>query len=238
MQSRFHDYPCTLLVSFTNPVITKAESQNILSRLVADKQVQIIYEDMLTAWPTIVNHDSFPQIYDFAEKNSALAKNLYNAALFRIRQVFCGWNRTSRTDNEKEVLEEIETVRQAYPKFNVRRVLSYTALEKIMRITCNPDFFSGLPMQTAQAVVRKACDDFHNWLKASKDYKKNPSKYLGKPRMPKYCKSTRKSFEVTNHDAVLYRGSVTSSSAVVKLPGIPKKDKVMISGLPPYEDLR
>ena len=193
---------------------------------------------MLTAWPTIVDHDSFPQIYDFAEKNSALAKNLYNAALFRIRQVFCGWDKTSRTDNEKEAFEEIETVRQAYPKFNVRRVLSYTALEKIMRITCNPDFFSGLPMQTAQAVVRKACDDFHNWLKASKDYKKNPSKYLGKPRMPKYCKSTRKSFEVTNQDAVLYRGSVTSSSAVIKLPSIPKKDKVMISGLPPYEDLR
>jgi len=45
MQSGFHDFPCTLLVSFTNPVITKAESQNILSRLVADKQVQITYED-------------------------------------------------------------------------------------------------------------------------------------------------------------------------------------------------
>ena len=86
--------------------------------------------DMLTAWPTIVDHDSFPQIYDFAEKNSALAKNLYNAALFRIRQVFCGWDKTSRTDNEKEAFEEIETVRQAYPKFNVRRVLSYTALYK------------------------------------------------------------------------------------------------------------
>ena len=45
IQSGFHDYPCTLLVSFTNPVITKAESQNILSRLVADKQVQITCED-------------------------------------------------------------------------------------------------------------------------------------------------------------------------------------------------
>ena len=107
-----------------------------------------------------------------------------------------------------------------------------------MRITGNPDFFSGLPMQTAQAVVRKACDDFRSWLKALKDYKKNPSRYLGKPRMPKYCKSARKSFEVTNQDAVLYRSSTTSSSAVIKFPGISKQEKVMISGLPSYEDLR
>ncbi len=193
---------------------------------------------MLTAWPTIVDQDRFPQIYDFAEKNTALAKNLYNAALFRLRQVFCGWDKTSRTDNEKEVFGEIETVRQAYPKLKVKRVLSYTILEKIMRITGNPDFFSGLPMQTAQAVVRKACDDFRSWLKALKDYKKNPSRYLGKPRMPKYCKSARKSFEVTNQDAVLYRSSTTSSSAVIKFPGISKQEKVMISGLPSYEDLR
>ncbi len=44
-ESGFKDFPCTLLVTFTNPIITKAESQNILSQLVSDNKVQITYEE-------------------------------------------------------------------------------------------------------------------------------------------------------------------------------------------------
>lgn len=42
---------------------------------------------MLNAIPMVISKESFEQIFTFAEDNSALAKNLYNAALFRIRQV-------------------------------------------------------------------------------------------------------------------------------------------------------
>lgn len=45
---------------------------------------------MLNAIPMVISKESFEQIFTFAEDNSALAKNLYNAALFRIRQVFTG----------------------------------------------------------------------------------------------------------------------------------------------------
>jgi putative ABC transport system permease protein len=44
-KSGFNDFPCTLLVEFTNPVLSKADSQNILSRLVSDKKVQVEYEE-------------------------------------------------------------------------------------------------------------------------------------------------------------------------------------------------
>lgn len=40
--------------------------------------------------PMVVSEKSFREVFSFAEDNSALAKNLYNAALFRIRQVFTG----------------------------------------------------------------------------------------------------------------------------------------------------
>lgn len=53
---------------------------------------------MLNAIPMVISKESFGRIFTFAEDNSALAKNLYNAALFRIRQVFTGWNKTKRTD--------------------------------------------------------------------------------------------------------------------------------------------
>ncbi len=55
-----------------------------------------------------------------------------------------------------------------------------------MRVTENPDFFAGLPMQTAQAIVKQAVTDFNNWLKSLKDYAKHPEDFLGRPKMPHY----------------------------------------------------
>ena len=46
----------------------------------------------------ILSEDNFKQIFAFADRNSRLAKLLYNAALFRIRQVFTGWDKEERTD--------------------------------------------------------------------------------------------------------------------------------------------
>ena len=50
---------------------------------------------MKKAVPMILSEDNFKQIFAFADRNSRLAKLLYNAALFRIRQVFTGWKRLS-----------------------------------------------------------------------------------------------------------------------------------------------
>lgn len=186
---------------------------------------------MLTAWPTIIDEHSFPEIFALCEDKSALAKKLYNAALFRIRQVFTGWEKDVLTDTQMEVAAELYRLACAYPNVRISRVLSYTALEKLMRMTGNPDFFAGLPMQTAQAVVRQACGDFSNWLKSLREYKKHPEKYLGRPRMPHYCKSEHKTFKLTNQDVVLYREEGRSSSAVIKMPGIPRRRNVKISGL-------
>ena len=51
-----------------------------------------------------------------------------------------------------------------------------------MRATGNPDFFAGLPMQTAQQVLKDAVHDFKAWLDSLKKYKKDPSNYTGKPK--------------------------------------------------------
>ena len=109
---------------------------------------------MLNAIPMVISKESFGRIFTFAEDNSALAKNLYNAALFRIRQVFTGWNKTKRTDLEQLVFDELKQTETVYKSFKPRHVLSYAALDKIMRATSNPDFFAGFPMQTAQQVLK------------------------------------------------------------------------------------
>lgn len=154
-------------------------------------------------------------IYDYCDSNARLAKLLYNSALFRIRQVFTGYDRDCLSDNQKQVFAEIAVLKETFLSINVSRVISYAHLEKLMRATHNPDFFAGLPMQSAQAVLKQAVSDFKNWLSALRDYRKNPSKYLGKPKMPHYQKNDSMTFTFTNQDAVLY---FTDKGTLLKFP--------------------
>ena len=154
-------------------------------------------------------------IHTYCDSNARLAKLLYNAALFRIRQIFTGYQKESRNQNEEEVFHEVEVLQQAYPSIKVKRVVSYNHLEKLMRVTDNPDFFAGLPMQTAQAVIKQAVFDFSNWLSELNDYKKNPSKYFGRPKMPHYQRQDTITFTISNQDAVLY---FTDHGTLLKLP--------------------
>ncbi|MBQ8053781.1 MAG: transposase, partial [Lachnospiraceae bacterium] len=159
---------------------------------------------MYLADTTVVSRTKYPEICGQMEEWLRLSKNLYNAALFRIRQVFTGWNKEKRTDNEEEVFGEVRVMQAAYPHIKVRRVLSYRALEAIMRANGNPDFFAGLPMQTSQRILKEAVTVFKAWLSSLKEFDRAPEKYTGKPRMPKYLKGDRHTFYITNQDAVLY----------------------------------
>ena len=193
---------------------------------------------MYLAERTILTEGIHKQVFAMADRNARLVKLLYNAALFRMRQAFTGWDKAARTENEKEVFRELDLLKKAYPGLATGRVLSYRALEKLMRVTDNPDFFSGLPMQTAQAVLKAAAGDFKTWLAARRAYKRDPSKFLGRPRMPGYCKSERKTFTITNQDAVLYpvyrdgegtsgKGGRVYAGMELKLPGIRQRLKLV-----------
>ena len=154
-------------------------------------------------------------LYPYFDDLCRKSKLLYNAALFRVRNIFTGYDKEHRTENEVEVFQEVALLQRSYPNMHVRRVISYTHLEKMMRVTENPDFFSGLPRQTAQQMVKQTVTDFKNWLASLREYKKHPEKYLGKPKMPRYKKSDLTTVIITNQDAVLYRDDIGMS---LKLP--------------------
>ena len=154
-------------------------------------------------------------LYPYFDDLCRKSKLLYNAALFRVRNIFTGYDKEHRTENEVEVFQEVALLQRSYPNMYVRRVISYTHLEKMMRVTENPDFFSGLPRQTAQQMVKQSVTDFKNWLASLREYKKHPEKYLGKPKMPRYKKSDLTTVIITNQDAVLYRDDIGMS---LKLP--------------------
>ena len=100
---------------------------------------------MFFADTTVLSRSKYPMHFDHMDNGAKFSKCLYNAALFRIRQVFTGWDKEERTDNEKEVFEEIRVMQAAYPHIKVRRVLSYRALDAIMRANDNPDFLPTSP---------------------------------------------------------------------------------------------
>ena len=87
------------------------------------------------------------------------SKELYNQTLYYLRQMLFG---------NIEWSSEYE-MSKIYTEFN----------EPVYR---------NLPAQTAQQTIKLVFKSWKSWLNSLKDYKKNPSKYKGRPRIPKYKK--------------------------------------------------
>jgi putative transposase len=175
-----------------------------------------------------ITKQSNPVFFDYFYQNACLAKNLYNASLFRVRQTFTASMKSSLTTNEQEIVDEQALVCSTLG-CKSQTVLTYHRLEKMLRLTHNPDYFAGLPMQSAEAIVKIVASKFCEWLKAKKDYKKNPSKYTGEPKMPKYKKQDIMILEYTNQDVIIYDNGI-------KFPKI--KTRLVVSNLKPSDSLK
>ncbi len=71
----------------------------------------------------------------------------------------------------------------------------------------NEENYRGLPAQTSQQVIKTLFKNIKSWQKARKEYSKNPSKFLGKPKLPKYKKETSICF-FTNQQIKLKDGFI------------------------------
>lgn len=166
---------------------------------------------------TLVSKEKYPQLHAYFYGNAMLARNLYNAALFRLRQNFTGRGKDTLSANERQVQDEIRQAMEKRHAGKPGRFLTYKFLEGLMRATENPDFFAGLPMQSAQEVLKAAVRSMDSWKKASAGYRKEPGKYLGEPKMPKYKKpGIPASLTYTNQDCVLY--TMEDGTRYLKLP--------------------
>ena len=153
--------------------------------------------------PIIISKSSNKELYTYFKTNSLLAKNLKNAVLYRLRQSYTAMNKNTLTDNEKEVLDEMEFVRSRGYKIG-KRLSSYYEIDRIFRETHNPDYFSGLPMQSANQCVKDVIEQFKSFTSLLNKWYKNPSSLQGKPNMPHYIKSDVTTYTITNQDGVLY----------------------------------
>ena len=171
-------------------------------------------------------------LYSYCNEMTQCAKNLRNACVFRMRQHYTSYGKDSAElkQLQLEVEEEITCTSECYPNISVARTISYRFMEKLMRVTENPDFFNGLPMQSAQHILKHVCKDFKGWLSALSSYKKHPEKFTGRPKMPGYTKKDRFTAYITNQDARLYE-SGQEQGMKLKLPKM--EERVFIRNLRP-----
>ena len=93
-----------------------------------------------------------------AQRLCHLAKNLYNAANYEMRQSFITEDRKSGYQISKEFAKDNQT--------------DYRAL----------------PAQCSQQIINLLEKNWKSFFKSVKDRKTNPNKYKGKPKLPKYKK--------------------------------------------------
>ena len=63
--------------------------------------------------------------------------------------------------------------------------------------------YRSLPAQSSQAVMKIVFQNWKSFFASLKDYKVNPTKYKGRPRIPKYSRSKEKEVIFTNQDCVI-----------------------------------
>lgn len=103
--------------------------------------------------------------YDLFATMLALSNNLYNHALFIVRQNFIH-NLTQ--DGE-------------------RKFLNYNAIDKVLR-KMQEENYNALPAQTAQQILRVLDKNWKSFFKAIKQWSRNPGAFKGMPKMPGYRK--------------------------------------------------
>lgn len=95
------------------------------------------------------------------EDISIKAKLLYNQSLYYLRQSLFG---------------------------NIEKFSEYELTGLFAKY--NEEVYKALPAQTSQQVIKLLFKNWKSYWASIKDWKKNPSKYAGKPQLPKYKKET------------------------------------------------
>ena len=67
----------------------------------------------------------YPYFDDLCRKSSCCTMQL-----FFVRNIFTGYDKRTSDQNEVEVFQEVALLQRSYPNMHVRRVISYTHIEK------------------------------------------------------------------------------------------------------------
>ena len=143
-------------------------------------------------------------IYDWILEECFRSKNLYNRALYIYRQAFTG-----KHDNIPEFKDIIK-----HDKF----IASFALVNRLNELK-DVDFCSMMKKNGAQQIVFQVDRTMKSWFAALKSYKKDPSKFRGRPRIPSYKKKDELNcLTYTTADAKLQKDGTINLRRDIKLP--------------------
>lgn len=147
------------------------------------------------------------------------SKLFKNSVIFRCRQLLSASRKdfTDLQEHEQSVLDEFKQTVGPFKAISERYCLpGYKHFDYLFKVTKNPDYYNDLPMQCNQQIIKEVLQSFKGFFNASRAYKKNPSGFTGKPKLPGYVLSEETSFDITNQDAVIK--AAPEGTAFLKLP--------------------
>ena len=146
----------------------------------------------------------FPMLDDFSFK----AKNLYNNGLFYVRQYYIYQRNLKEGKPVDNLIVPDEVLSYMKDKGSY---INYNSLDYLAKQLNNSltDDYKLLPLAAAsQSVLKQLNTNCLSFFKSLKSYNKNPSKYNGRPKMPKYLdkENGRFGFALTNQNCKLKDG--------------------------------
>ena len=143
-------------------------------------------------------------IYDWILEECSRSKNLYNRVLFIYRQAFTGNH--DRIENFKPIIR--------HDKF-----ISSFELVKQMAKLKDVDYYAMTKKNSGTQVVCQVDRTMKSWFASLKAYKKDPSKFRGRPRIPSYKKKDELNCLIYTYvDAKLQKDGTINISKKIKLP--------------------
>ena len=152
------------------------------------------------------------------------SKNLYNLSNYYMRQVFIICDKIKNNipvNNEQtKFLEEINKKVNDYNKFKennsknkskeIKKLNFFDADNKSIKydflnfLMKNTPEYKDLYAQISQQCLKLLEKNWKSFFSSIKDWKKNPAKYSGKPKLPKYLKKNGKNIVILTNQLVKY----------------------------------
>lgn len=146
------------------------------------------------------------ELTSYCDEMCKAAKLFKNAVIFRCRQLLTAKYKDyfDLQANEQEVLDEFKLTEDRFKPITKKYYLpNYNHFDYMFKKTNNPDYYNSLPMQSTQQIIKEVLSNFKGYFYSCKSYKKNPSLFTGKPKIPGYVKSDQVSFDITNQGCVV-----------------------------------
>ena len=173
-------------------------------------------------------------MYRYCQQACRSFKNMYNVTNFYIRQLLTGFDKPedSRTPNERDAIRDVTGLLERRNREPNRRTgkpkkrlpvpsaenpyLGYEQLNGFFVMQKNPDYYA-MQANISQCAIRKCIMAWQAYYAASGVYKKNPDKFKGEPRYPKYCRNEQMTAWLTN-------GCLSVKNGVLRLAVVDNMD--------------